>query len=95
MAEWCCMGFQGHVETAGERGVSVIGGFDSSGNPEVFLQFQSVDEGMESGIPNLPFPISIKTDIRIKFCPWCGADVAAQYGKHLGEVLRTDLRVRD
>ena len=90
---WCCLGFESHVKTAGSRGVSIIGGQDSQGNPEIFLQFRSIDSDLDSQLPNLPFPLSLATDIRIMFCPWCGKKVDEHYGSLVGNEIRSDLRV--
>ena len=90
--KWCCIGFKGNYEMAGQRGTSILFGRDSLGAPEVTLQCRAVDKGQEAPIKS-DNPISIVTDIRIVFCPWCGRDVEKWYRKEVDDLFRPDLKI--
>ena len=40
---WCCVGFQWHVELAGQRGAGIFVDV-SNGRPMFILQFRAVDQ---------------------------------------------------
>lgn len=89
--KWCCIGFKSHYESAGERGHAILIGRDSMGNPEITMQYRALDPTDE--LPVTDFPISAVMDIRIVFCPWCGQNVEAVYGKHIDDLYRPGLKI--
>lgn len=91
--KWCCVGFKGNYEQAGQRGTSILVGRDSLGAPEVTLQCRVVDKGQEGAIDCDNYPISIVTDLRIVFCPWCGRNVEKWYRKEVDTLFRPDLKI--
>lgn len=95
MIEWCCDGFQANSEAAqpGERGIVILFGRDTPNRLEVVLQFRSVDYAMEGHLPNIPFPISLCTDMRIVYCPWCGTNVEAHYERWAHLLIRPGFRI--
>jgi hypothetical protein len=95
MIEWCCPGFQANFEAPqpGERGIVILFGRDKPNRLEVVLQFRSVDSALESHLPNIPIPLSLCTDLRIVYCPWCGTNVEAHYERWVDLLIRSDFRV--
>jgi hypothetical protein len=91
--KWCCVGFKGNYEMAGQRGPSILVGRDSLGMPEVTLQCRVVDRGQESSIKSDNYPVSIVTDIRIVFCPWCGRNVEEWYRREIDALFRPHLKI--
>jgi hypothetical protein len=90
--EWCCMGFSGNVQMAGNRGFSIIVNVPDDAEPEFVIQHRALD--LEAELPFVSdIPISVVTDIRIKYCPWCGVSLLEFYGKHVKEIARNDLRI--
>jgi len=92
MISWCCLGFQSnYLAEPGKRGIVILVGRDSSLRPEFVIQFRNMD--MEMQLPVLPFPISLSTDIRIRYCPWCGANLEKHYRKVVDQLNRPDFRI--
>lgn len=93
--EWCCAGFQANFESPqpGERGIVILFGRDTPDRLEVVLQFRSVASAMESHLPNVPFPITLCTDLRIVYCPWCGTNVERHYEWWVALLSRPGFRV--
>ena len=50
---------------------------------------------MEPGTkgPVTETPLSLVTDTRIQFCPWCGVKLSGYYAKRISELDRSDLQV--
>jgi hypothetical protein len=95
MIDWCCAGFQANHEShqPGDRGTVILFGRDSLNRLEVVLQFRSVEAAMENQLPNIPIPLSLCTDVRIVYCPWCGTNVEAHYERWAHLLLRPGFRV--
>jgi len=90
---WCCVGFKAHVQAAGERGMSIIVCMPDESGPEFIIQHRATDMGFE--FPStLNMPISVVTDMRIQYCPWCGVLLNAFYGENAKAISRNDLRVK-
>src|SRR5436305_1030300 len=79
---WCCVAFEGHCQDYGNRGFSV-GVLKRDGpKPEFFLFHRSVEDGTEHLVSSST-PLSLTTELRIMFCPWCGAELGQFYrGSH-------------
>ncbi len=91
--KWCCVGFKAHYQQAGQQGSSILVGRDSLDAPEVTLQCRVVDSGQEGSITSEKHPVSIVTDIRIVFCPWCGRNAEKWYRKEVDNLFRPDLKI--
>ena len=89
--KWCCIGFQSHYDTAGERGHAILIGRDSMGQPEITMQYRAIDPSEK--LPVTDIPISTVVDIRIVFCPWCGQNVETWYGKDVDTLYRDGLKI--
>ena len=89
--KWCCMGFQGNFQIAGSRGFGIFVSTKDGSEPSLILQHRSLDE--RSSAPNRNYPISLVTDVRIQFCPWCGVRLKQFYWDSYRELDRSDLRV--
>ena len=90
--KWCCMGFEAGYEAAGQRGSAILVGRDSLGAPEFTLQFRAVDRGQEGSVKS-ESPISLITDVRFVFCPWCGRNAEQFYGGSVDALFRPDLKI--
>lgn len=90
--KWCCLTFRSWYEAAGERGIAVLVGRNADGSPEFVIQQRAIDKNIEA-LPVTDYPISIVSDVRITYCPWCGRDLTKWYGKHADELYRPDLRI--
>ena len=90
---WCCLGFRGHTEIAGERGFAIFS--DTGETPiRVVLQYRAMDSDVEFPRIVIPQPVSWVSDMVIQFCPWCGRHLQSWYGRHLEEFGRPDLAIR-
>lgn len=92
MIKWCCPGFEANYDKAGERGLGVLIGRDSTGRPEFTLQFRVVDKGAEQSV-NSEAPISLVEDIGMCYCPWCGRDLTKWYGDNVDDLYKPDLKI--
>jgi hypothetical protein len=92
MMKWCCLGFEANYDKAGERGLGILVGRDSTGRAEFTLQFRAFDKGAEQSI-NSEHPISLVEDIGMRYCPWCGRDLETWYGDAVDSLYRPDLKI--
>ena len=88
---WCCMGFEGHCLAAGGRGFSVLVSTRDGPAPSFILQHRALDPGAE--VPPSTSPLSFVSDVKIRFCPWCGVNLSKWYRRTFGELDRSDLQV--
>jgi hypothetical protein len=86
------MGFKSGFEAAGQRGSAILVGRDSLGAPEFTLQFRVVDRGQEDSIKS-DNPMSLITDVRFVFCPWCGRNAEKFYSGSVDALFRPDLKI--
>jgi hypothetical protein len=56
--KWCCLTFKSWYGAAGERGLAVLVGRNSNGEPEVLIQHRAIDRGVQS-LPNVDYPIRL------------------------------------
>ena len=89
--KWCCLGFQGNSQMAGERGFGIFAVQKSNSEAEFLLQHRAMDPG--STAPYTDTPLSLVFDLQIRFCPWCGVSLRRQYRGDVGELERPELRV--
>ena len=51
-------------------------------DPRVFmLVFRAIDAECDLRELRAPFPVTLATEVRVRWCPWCGANLARVYGK--------------
>lgn len=86
------MGFNAGYEAAGQRGIAILVGRDSLGAPEFTLQCRVVDNGQEDSVKS-DNHLSLITDIRFAFCPWCGQNAERFYGNRVDALFRPGLKI--
>ena len=91
---WCCAAFEGWYGQAGERGIGILIGRDSTGIPEFILQYRAIEQGDEKLLFSEQ-PISPVVDVRMQYCPWCGRDLERWYGSYVDKLFRPFLRIRE
>jgi len=89
--KWCCSAFEGWYSQAGHRGVGMLAGKSSEGDPEFFIQFRAIEDGEELTV-GLPNAILIQTQLGIRYCPWCGRELEQWYRDYLSELDRPELK---
>ncbi len=89
--KWCCMGFEGHVSSAGSRGSAIFASSRDGQEPDFILQFRATDPG--SQIQKTDSMVSLITDLHIQFCPWCGVNLKQWYRDTFREFDRPELQV--
>jgi hypothetical protein len=90
--KWCCPGFEWHYSNAANRGVAILVGSDSRGEPAFTLQYRAVEKGSEELVSSAN-PISLVIDVGMQYCPWCGKHLATCYGKYVNELYRPSLKI--
>jgi len=92
-ARWCCLGLEGQWSNAGLRGIAVV--VHSAGGASAFvLQHRAVDAGLENAVAGDPdVPISLVTDVLIRFCPWCGCELLRWYADVLENLATPGLAI--
>ncbi len=89
---FCCMGFEGMLGSAGERGFGTFTAQYPEGEVVFVLQHRALDEGAEAP-PFAPSPLSLVSDLLIQVCPWCGVELKEFYRNDLKKFDRTDLKI--
>lgn len=79
MIHWCCESFEQNYGEKVSRGCSVKAIRRSNGSLRFYLYFRSIDVEYEKEVPLTDFPISIESEIPVRFCPWCGSDLLSSY----------------
>jgi hypothetical protein len=90
--KWCCPGFEGHYNQAGQRGLGILVGRDFTGRLEVTIQYRAADKGEEPVI-NSEKPVSLIVDTGMRYCPWCGCDLENWYSDIADSLYRPDLKI--
>jgi hypothetical protein len=90
---WCCGVFKGWLEAAGERGIGVLADRDADGGPDFMIQSRTLDLDDE-GPKDHPRPLTLVSELHIRFCPWCGRRLADVYSDVIDLIARPDLRQR-
>lgn len=89
--KWCCMGFEGNFQMAGERGFAIFVSTRNGPEPAFILQHRSLGPG--ATISTAEYPLSLISDVHIQFCPWCGVKLKDWYRSRLKELDRSELQV--
>ncbi len=82
------MGFQAGYDAAGLRGHAYLVHRNYLGAPAFTSQYRAVEKGAGDDI-NCSEPVSIVSDLRINYCPTCGANLAKFYAKRIDELYRS------
>lgn len=90
--KWCCLTFEGRYEAAGERDFAVLIEAGPDARPRFILQHRAVDNGQEGSVHS-EGPVSLVSEVRIHYCPWCGRDLKKTYGKFADSLSRPALRI--
>ena len=90
--KWCCSVFQGNYDVAGERGFSILIDRDADGRPRFIIQHRAVKLGDEPKMSSQA-PLSLVSETHIKFCPWCGNNLAGFYEKNVDVLTRPNLKI--
>ena len=88
--DWCCPGFSLLTESAGERGLGVVIDKKSDESPLFLIQHRTLDPGAPPP-PNNGGALTLISEVEIRFCPFCGADLHHTYGTRIETLRRPDL----
>lgn len=91
---WCCAAFEGWYNHAGQRGIGILVGRDSSGIPVFTLQYRAIEQGDEKVITATK-PVSTVVEVGLQYCPWCGRDLDRWYANYIEILFRPALKIRD
>lgn len=89
--KWCCMGFEGNYQAAGERGFAVLVGKEGF---LIQVRLVAQNEAHRLKIEPQDIAVSLVNQIGMRFCPWCGANLAKFYGNRLQELERPEYPIR-
>ncbi|SRR6266446_2807768 len=92
--EWCCSAFEDRYYSAATRGIGILVGRNSIGNPEFILQHRAVDKEVIFNL-DTEFPISIVTEDHFNYCFWCGRNLDEWYGAYVDDLYRPGLKISD
>ena len=68
---WCCSEFESRIYAPGADGFKTFVVIRAKGGVFCYVQFQPLGKS--------PQDLSGSSHFHIKFCPWCGADLAERY----------------
>ena len=95
---WCCPTFEGLVDGAGQRGMSIF--VATIAERDCFiLQARALDDGEDLSLSrsaslSVSVPITLVEDMVISHCPACGSALHQYYMGRLDVLRREDLRVQ-
>lgn len=90
--KWCCPAFAGWYDHSGQRGIAILVGRDSTGEPEFLMQYRAVNEGEEMSF-NPEVVASTVIEVGLRYCPWCGRNLDKWYGKNVDALYRPYLKI--
>lgn len=91
--KWCCGGFRASYEGAGSRGVGLlVVRTEDDREPRFILQFRAVDIGSSFSHQG-PEPLSVVSEVRLRWCPWCGRNLSKWYKKAWPDLVRPKIPV--
>ena len=90
---WCCETFKGWFDEAGNRGLAVVVERSTNGRGVFLLQYRSVEMD-DPGPRDHPRPLTLAGETGIRFCPWCGVELAVFYSEQLDVMERPAYRFR-
>jgi hypothetical protein len=90
-ASFCCMGIEEFHKCAGSRGFGIFTKRFDDGEYQFMLQYRAMDNGASA--PFTKSPLSLVSEIPLKYCPWCGVNLNEFYKDKLGQMERSDLKL--
>ena len=94
---WCCGGFPGSYEQAGQRGLSVLIDKDDQMGGRFLIQARAVDrsdqEQLQGVLGGVSLHVSLVSETGMLFCPWCGTNLRRFYGGRVRELDRPGLSI--
>ena len=91
--KWCCEAFRNNYDLAGDRSIAVLVDRYSDGEPEFLLQSRAFERGQEPPDLSTAVPMSLVTESRMQFCPWCGRNLARWYRKTIDALMRPGFKI--
>jgi hypothetical protein len=87
---FCCYGFEDKFGNAGKRGFATFSIRWDDGAVGFVMQHRAMDIGAKT--PFTESPLSLISEVLLRFCPWCGQDLDKYYGNNRS-VIRSDLKL--
>ena len=91
-ARFCCAGFEEFHRSAGNRGFGIFTAKFDDGEFRFVLQHRALDHGA-SAPPFTESPLSLVSELPLRYCPWCGLDLQEFYKGNLEQMERSDLKL--
>ena len=91
MQKFCCVGFEYFTNEAGNRGFGIFPDDGPGTEASHVLQFRALDPDGQP--PNAPSRITLVSEIRMIYCPWCGVKLQEFYRSKMKELARPDLKL--
>ncbi len=90
---WCCQSFEQSYHMAGNRGFAMLVQEGMDGVLLFAIQHRCLEP--DSPVPTLPpgMPISLVSELGLRFCPWCGKDLPKFYAGSGSALLRPALDI--
>jgi hypothetical protein len=85
------MGIEDFHKCAGSRGFGIFTKRFDDGEFQFVLQFRALDIGVSA--PFTESPLSLVSDLPLRYCPWCGVDLKEFYKDRLEQMERSDLKL--
>ena len=86
------MGFEHFSKEAGNRGFGIFSHKWEDGEWTFWLQFRALDPDGRQPV-EAPIPLTLVSEIRLNYCPWCGAKLQEFYEFSVEGLKRTDLKL--
>jgi hypothetical protein len=88
---FCCDAFKANFEMAGTRGFGVFSVKLDKNGVAFIVQNRAMESGADA--PVTSSPLSLISEMHIRFCPWCGKELDRFYGANPA-IMRPDLKLR-
>jgi len=88
---FCCDAFKSNFEMVGTRGFSVFSVQFEKEEVDFIVQHRAMEAGEVP--PVTSSPLSLVSEMHIRFCPWCGKELVKFYGSNPA-IMRPDLKLR-
>ncbi len=88
------MGFEGLHGLAGRRGFGLVVGSRPDQTVSFILQHRAVESGEEDRLKAEGCAVSLVSELRLQFCPWCGRNLLKWYGAEVGKVINDQFLMR-
>lgn len=91
--DWCCVFFKSSYDAAGDRSIAVLVDRHADDTPEFILQSRAFMKGEEPPDMHTRVPMSLVTEAQVRFCPWCGRNLARWYKRDVDRLLRHGFKI--